>query len=176
MAGLGADDPTAALAEAYDRYHQRVRVLARRLLADDVAAEDVVQEVFVGLPRASRGYRGSADFESFVLGIAVKRARQHLRAVIRRRRALARLAGNPFADEPPQPERLAYRRQLASHLVRALDQLPAEQRVAFVLCEVEELTAGAAAAIAGVPEPTIRTRCFHARRRLRALLEEEHAE
>jgi hypothetical protein len=48
-----------------------------------------------------------------------------------------------------------------------LDQLPAAQREAFVLCQVEELTSAEAAILAGTPEATMRTRLFHARRRLR---------
>jgi RNA polymerase sigma-70 factor, ECF subfamily len=43
-----------------------------------------------------------------------------------------------------------------------------------VLCEVEELTSVQAAVIADAPEATIRTRLFHARRRLRDLLATEH--
>ena len=61
----------------------------------------------------------------------------------------------------------------AAQIVAALDQLPLAQRVAFVLCDVQELTSGEAAALAGVPEATIRTRLFHARRRLRELLQPE---
>ena len=71
------------------------------------------------------------------------------------------------------PSSDAYRRELGIRLAAALDALPMPQRVAFVLCEVEELTAGQAAAIAGAPEATIRTRLFHARRRLRDLLAPE---
>src|SRR5689334_6177839 len=48
------------LARAFDRWHQRVRVLARRLLSDDAAAEDVVQEVFAALPGAMRRFRGDS--------------------------------------------------------------------------------------------------------------------
>ena len=64
-------------------------------------------------------------------------------------------------------------RALAAQIVAALDQLPLAQRVAFVLCEVQELTSVEAAALAGVPEATDRTRVFHARRRLRQLLQPE---
>jgi RNA polymerase sigma-70 factor (ECF subfamily) len=59
-------------------------------------------------------------------------------------------------------------------LASALDQLPLAQRVAFVLCEVEDLTSAKAAVVAAAPEATIRTRLHHARRRLRELLAEEH--
>jgi RNA polymerase sigma-70 factor, ECF subfamily len=159
----------AALASAFDRWHQRVRVLARRLLSDPAAAEDVVQDVFTALPRAARRFRGEADLETFLLGIAVKRVRHHRRAALRRRKALERLR---VVDRlgPVNPEQDAYRRQLGARLAAALDELPLAQRVAFVLCEVEELTSVQAAVIADAPEATIRTRLFHARRRLRDLL------
>jgi RNA polymerase sigma factor (sigma-70 family) len=61
-----------------------VRVLARRLLSDDAADEDVVQEAFTALPRAVRHFRGEVDLETFLLAIAVKRARHHQRAAARR--------------------------------------------------------------------------------------------
>ena len=48
-----------------------------------------------------------------------------------------------------------------------------EQRVAFVLCEVEERTSTEAARIVGAPEATLRTRLFHAKRKLRQALEVE---
>jgi len=168
VAALGAGD-LAALAAAFDRWHQRVRVLARRLLSDPAAAEDVVQDVFTALPRAVRRFRGDADLETFLLGIAVKRVRHHRRAALRRRLALQRLR-EVDARGPVDPEQDAYRRQLGARLAAALDELPLPQRVAFVLCEVEELTSIQAAVIADAPEATIRTRLFHARRRLRDLL------
>jgi RNA polymerase sigma-70 factor (ECF subfamily) len=164
-----------ALAAAFDRWHGRVRVLARRLLSDAASAEDVVQEVFASLLRAMRGFRGDADVETFILAIAVKRARHHLRAAVRRRRAMERLTvERRFAR--PDPEQDAYRRELGLRLERALDRLPIAQREAFVLCEVEELSSPRASEIAAVPEATIRTRLFHARRRLRELLGAEEQE
>jgi len=163
------DGNLAALAAAYDRWHQRVRVLARRLLSDPAAAEDVVQDVFTVLPRAVRRFRGDADLETFLLGIAVKRVRRHRRAAFRRLKALERLRAIDLRG-PIDPEQDTYRRQLGARLAAALDELPLPQRVAFVLCEVEELTSVQAAVIADAPEATIRTRLFHARRRLRDLL------
>jgi RNA polymerase sigma-70 factor (ECF subfamily) len=168
VAALGAGD-LAALATAFDRWHQRVRVLARRLLSDPAAAEDVVQDVFTALPRSARRFRGDAALETFLLGIAVKRVRHHRRAALRRRKALERLRAVERRG-PIDPEQDAYRRQLGARLAAALDELPLPQRVAFVLCEVEELTSAQAAVIADAPEATIRTRLFHARRRLRDLL------
>ena len=164
-----------ALAAAFDRWHGRVRVLARRLLSDPASAEDVVQEVFACLTPAMRRFRGEVDVEAFILAIAVKRARHHQRAAARRRRAMERLAIEDRSGRS-DPERDAYRRELGRHLEAALDRLPLAQREAFVLCEVEELSSPRACQIASVPEATIRTRLFHARRRLRELLGAEEAE
>ena len=164
-----------ALAAAFDRWHSRVRVLARRLLSDPASAEDVVQEVFASLVRAMRGFRGEVDVETFILAIAVKRARHHQRAAVRRRRAMERLALEGRLARP-DPEQDTYRRELGLRLEAALDHLPIAQREAFVLCEVEELSSPRACEIADVPEATIRTRLFHARRRLRDLLAGERSE
>jgi RNA polymerase sigma-70 factor (ECF subfamily) len=169
--GLRRQD-LGALARAFDRWHHRVRVLARRLLSDAAAAEDVAQETFTALPRAVRGFRGEAALETFLLAIAVKRARHHRRAAARRQRALARLSSEQ-RNPPRDPEQETYRRQLGLQLGAALDRLPLPQRIAFVLCEIEELTSSQAAAVAGIPEATVRTRLFHARRRLRDWLEME---
>ena len=164
-----------ALAAAFDRWHVRVRVLARRLLSDPASAEDVVQDVFAALIHAMRRFRGDVDVETFILAIAVKRARHHQRVAARRRRALERLAGEDrFAR--PDPEADTYRRELGLRLEAALDRLPIAQREAFVLCEVEELSSPRVSEIASVPEATIRTRVFHARRRLRDLLSGERDE
>lgn len=171
LAGLRAGQ-LDALARAFDRWHQRVRVLARRLLSD-VVAEDVVQETFAALPDAVARFRGEVDLESFLLGITVKRARRHYRAAARRGRALERLAKEE-KHGPRDPEQDAYRRELARRMAAALDDLPAAQREAFVLCEIEEMTSAQAAALVDVPEATVRTRLFHARRRLRDLLDEDH--
>jgi RNA polymerase sigma-70 factor (ECF subfamily) len=166
------DGRVEGIARAYDRWHHRVRVLAVRLLGDEAAGEDVVQETFVALTRAVRRFRGEVSLERFVLAIAVKRARHHLRGTIRRRRQMAALAVEA-SPEGRDPEHHAYRRQLAGRLAGALDLLPGAQREAFVLCEVEEMTALEAAHLIRAPEATVRTRLFHARRRLRELLSEE---
>jgi RNA polymerase sigma-70 factor (ECF subfamily) len=161
-----------AMAALYDGHHQRVRVLARRLLGDDAAAEDVVQEVYAALPRAAGRYRGDADAQAFLLGITVKRARSHLRAAIRRRRLLESYARHERPG-PRNPEQDAYREQLVRRLLWALDRISLAHREAFVLCEVEGIKAAEAAAILGIPEATVRTRLFHGRARLRALMADE---
>ncbi len=161
-----------AIARIYDAHHTALRALARRLVGDEAIAEDLVHETFIALPGAIRGFRGDASLRSFVMGIAVNRAKKYIRAATRRRAAHDRHAAQPPPADAPGPDVALARRQLAEALHRALDALPHDQRVAFVLCEIDELTSVAAAAIVGCPEETIRTRLYHARRKLRAHLEE----
>ncbi|MBK9034722.1 MAG: RNA polymerase sigma factor [Myxococcales bacterium] len=164
-----------AISEAYSAHHAPVRAFARRLLGDDAAAEDVVHDTFIALPRTVANFRGASSLRSFVIGVAANRARRHVRTVARRRRAMARLAETTAVrdDHAVGPDHLAQRRRLAERLALALDQLAHDQRVAFVLCEVEQRSAVEVAVILAVPEGTVRSRVFHARRRLRELLAEE---
>ena len=161
-----------AIAEAYDAHHAAVRAFARRLVGDASAAEDLVHEVFVALPRAMKRFEGQSSLRTFIVGIAVHHARHHVRAATRRRAALSRLEKEPQGTVQ-DPEKAARQKELSRVLTRALDRLPLDQRVAFVLCEVEERSSREAAQIAGVPEGTLRTRLFHAKRKLREELERE---
>jgi RNA polymerase sigma-70 factor (ECF subfamily) len=125
------------------------------------------------LPKAIRRYERRASLRTFLISIAVNHARHYVRGAARRRAAMDRLAVVP---ESPQtqaadPEHSLERYQLAQLLSAGMDTLSLDQRIAFVLCEVEERSSREASSIVGVPEATIRTRLFHAKRKLRAFLE-----
>jgi len=156
-----------ALRAAYWQHHVAVRAFAGRLLGDHAAAEDLVHDVFVALPRAVRRFRGDASFQTFLLGIAANLARRYLRSTKRRRAALARLALEPNPNVP-RPDHCAADAELAVRLMRALDVLPDKLRVSFVLCQVEERDATEAAKILGIPAATVRARVRAARSRLQS--------
>lgn len=162
----------AAVGQIYDEHHEAVRAFATRLVGEPASAEDLVHEVFVSLPQAMRGFRGESSIRTFLISIAVNHARHFVRSAARRRTALDKLSLEP-PPSSPNPERDYRRRQLADALTRALDALPLDQRVAFVLCDVEERSSSQVARIVGAPEGTVRTRLFHARKKLRAQLEKE---
>jgi RNA polymerase sigma-70 factor, ECF subfamily len=167
-----------AIGEAYAAHHAAVRAFARRLVGDDAAAEDIVHDTFVALPDAVGRFRGEGSLRGFLIGVAANRGRRHIRSAMRRRRAMDRLAESTSvrgADHAPDPGVEAARKRLADRLSAALDELPVDQRVTFVLCEVEQRTSVEVATILDVPEGTVRSRLFHARRRLRELLAGEAA-
>ena len=169
-ARIADGDPTA-VDEAYRLHHAALRAFANRFLGDSSAAEDLVHDVFVALPSAMRRFRGDSSLRTFLIAIAVKRAYKHVRSATRRRAALARLAEQPERTTRG-PDAALDDARMADALYRALDRLPRDQRTAFVLCEVDQMTAGEAGAIVDAPEATVRTRLFHARKKLRELLQE----
>jgi RNA polymerase sigma-70 factor (ECF subfamily) len=71
------------------------------------------------------------------------------------------------------PEHVSQRRALAARLEGALDLLTLEHRVTFVLKEIEGCEAREVSEILGIPEATVRTRVFHAKKRLREALSQE---
>jgi RNA polymerase sigma-70 factor (ECF subfamily) len=168
ISALAAGDDSA-LCAVYRAHHAHVRAFARRLVGSEDEAEDLVHEVFSRLPGAARRFRGGSSLRTLLVGMAINLARHYVRAAARRRAAGVRLAREPrtAAQQPADP---VERRQLAEALVRALDTLPLDQRVAFVLCEVEERTSAEAAALARTNDGTMRARLMSARQKLRAQL------
>lgn len=157
-----------ALRALYRRHHVAVRAFAARLLGDEDAAEDLVHDVFVALPRAIKGFRAEAALEGYLIGIAANLARRHLRSSKRRRALLQRFSGEPLR-EVVRPDQAVADAELAARLMHALDQLPDRQRVAFVLCQIEERDASEVASILGVPASTVRARVRAARSCLQAM-------
>jgi RNA polymerase sigma-70 factor (ECF subfamily) len=155
-----------ALAELYDQHATALLAFARRLLGDPDAAQDLVHEVFMSAPGALQRFQGQSSLRTFLVSIAINHARHHLRSATRRRAMADRYAREPDA-RVDTPEEQAVRERLAHALNLALDTLPLDQRIAFVLCEIEERTSREAAEIVGVPEATVRTRLFHGKRKLR---------
>jgi len=164
-----------AITLVYQQHHVAVRTFAQRLVGDIEAAEDLVQDVFVALPTAIARFRGDCALRTFLVSIAINHAKNHVRAAARRRAALSRLAREPEPSSS-DPQRDAERRQLGGRLMLALDALPLEQRVAVVLSEIEERTSAEIATIVGAPEGTVRTRIFHAKRKLREILQSKGGE
>lgn len=167
-----AANDAQALGELYDRHHHGVRAFAQRLFGGAAEADDLVQETFLAAPSALRRFEGRASLRTFLLSIAVNHARHQRRSNARQRGFLDRLGLEPRAASETPDER-EERRELARTMQRLLDALSLDQRVAVVLCVIEERTSAEAAEIAGVAEATMRTRVFHARNKMRAALERE---
>ncbi|MET8815038.1 sigma-70 family RNA polymerase sigma factor [Streptomyces sp. NPDC004549] len=161
--GLVAGDERC-LAAAYHRWSPLVYTLARRALGNAGEAEDVTQQVFLGVWRGRAGYRAErGPLPGWIVGIARRKIADAL-AARTRRGELVTAAGTalPGPKAAPEPES-ALDRVLVR---RELGRLPAAQRRVLYLAFYEDLTQPQIAARTGWPLGTVKS---HARRGLHRL-------
>ena len=137
LASCLASSDLAAAARLYDRYVRNVRGMVHRLLGPDAELDDVVQDVFVTAISSVDKLREPALLKSWLLGIAVGKARGNLRARWRRR-WLSFLPTDELPDRP-EPARDVYA-DVAQEVGAVLDTLRAEERIALLLCRLEGLS------------------------------------
>jgi RNA polymerase sigma-70 factor, ECF subfamily len=162
-----------ALAEAYRRHAGAVHALARRVLLDDSAAEEVVQEVFIRLwnsPERFDAQRGS--LRSFLLAQAHGRAVDILRSETSRKRREERDARST-AESGYDLEREVWDMAMAERVKQAVGSLPAEERRSIELAYFGGHTYREVAAVLGQPEGTVKSRIRSGLRRLRSHLADE---
>ncbi len=154
---------------AFVNHHGEARALARKLTRSDADADDISADAFAALPDAMQRYRGENDApaRSFLMGIVANLARRFRRAHARRLEIHEAVSVEPRA-RPDDPEASVARSEMVRRLASALDALPDVQREAFLLAAIEDCSAREIASAQRVPEATVRTRIFYARRTLRA--------
>jgi RNA polymerase sigma factor (sigma-70 family) len=165
---VGNDE--AALAEIYDQYASFVYGLALRVIGDARAAEDVSQDVFVGLwerPAAFDPDRGS--LRTWLGTLTHRRAVDYVRREEARRRRAERDAAR--AVSAPDVEELATAMVAAERVRAALDVLPSEQRRAIQLAYFGGKTYRQVAEVLGIPEGTAKSRLRLGLRRIAEALE-----
>lgn len=153
------------------RHNQRVFRAARAIVKDDAEAEDVMQDAYVRAFEHLDAFEGRARFSTWLTRIAVHEAF----ARARRARRFEPLEAEPEEQlmstrRPASPEETAIDRETRAVLESAIDALPEDFRVVFVLRAVEEMSGVDTAACLGIPEETVKTRLHRARGRLQAEL------
>ncbi len=128
-------------------------------------AEDIAQNVCMKLPEKLAGFRGEADFSSWLYRLTINAAHDYLRTT-----GKAQAREQPFAEDfdPPSGDIPADRRLAAKQAMMAIHQLPADLRDAVLLVYAEDKNHKEAARILGCAETTISWRIFQARKKLRA--------
>jgi RNA polymerase sigma-70 factor (ECF subfamily) len=160
-----------AVDDLYVRFRRPAFALARRILSDDVLAEDVLQDVFLSVwrdPAAYDGARGS--FASWLLAMVHHKAVDAVRREEsqRRRTALAEedLALNePVAARDVDEE--VWSRVVAEQVRSALGELSAPQREALTLAYYGGYTQREVSSLTGAPLGTVKTRMLAGMRRLK---------
>ena len=160
QAARGSGDALAALFELHAAMVHRV---AYRLTMSADDAEDIVQDVFVGLPEALGSYASNGDFAAWLRKVTVRTTLMRMRSG--RRRAAAALRAKSERDEA-MSNFLLDRMAIAT----ALAALPSELRIVFMLADMEGYAHAEIAGMLGIRTGTSEVRLHRARRKLRALL------
>jgi RNA polymerase sigma-70 factor (ECF subfamily) len=172
LEGCRARDPDA-FRSFVKRYERMVFAVVSRIAGVGPHVEDLAQEAFLRAFRAFPTFEldGPARPSTWLITIA---ARLALNA---RRQTSQKAAAVPIAyaaavRDGATPETERARRELGRAIARAADDLPVDQRAAFVLAEFHGLSIAEIATVLETPEPTIKTRLFRARAHLRERLAE----
>ena len=153
----------AAFAALYHRHASAAFSAAYRLLGNAADAEDVVQELFLVLPKTLAGYEpGRGALGAWLRRVAVRLALMRMRTVRRRRETDAGSVATLLARDDSALERLS--------IEAALARLSEEQRTVFLLKEVEGYEHREIAALLDISVANSEVRLFRARQALRVLL------
>jgi RNA polymerase sigma-70 factor (ECF subfamily) len=157
----------AAFGVLVERYAPQARRVARAVLGDPDEADDAAQDGFLSALVKLGQYDARRPFGPWLMRIVANAATDR-----RRRRQVRRVEPlDPgLVGGGPRPDADAIRNELGERLRAALAELPPRRRTAVVLFDVEGYSHAEIAGMLGIPEGTVRSEVFHARRRLRALL------
>jgi RNA polymerase sigma-70 factor, ECF subfamily len=180
-----------AFASLIDRYHRSLFRLARMYVATDAVAEEVVQETWMGVLSGLGTFEGRSSLKTWLFRILTNRAKTR---GAREARSVpfamnepeeegdpavdpTRFLPNDMWGSPPRPweddtpEKLLADREAVAFVARAIDALPARQRIVITLRDVEGLDAEEVRNVLGVSETNQRVLLHRARSRVRNDLE-----
>jgi len=172
-----------ACAELVAGHERMVYTLALHLLGDRDEALDLSQEVFLRVFRTIHSFRGQSALKTWIYRIVVNQARNRQRFWRRRRRADQVSLDQHVAEhgdlrqpgDGSSPDRAFVRKELASKLWSALNDLPFDQRTVVVLREIDGLSYDEIAFSLGVAVGTVKSRLTRARQVLRHQLRESRS-
>lgn len=160
-------------------FQDKVFNTALGLLQHHTEAEDIAQEVFIQVYRSIGQFKGDSLLSTWIYRITVTRALDHLRSKKRKKRFgfLSSLFGD---DNKPvyEPEDFNHpgvqkeRKEDAALLFKMIDQLPENQRTAFILNKVEELSYREIAGILNSSESAVDSLLQRAKQNLRKKLKD----
>lgn len=152
------------------RYERAVFALLSRIVGPGAHVEDLAQETFLRAYRAIPGFDldGPARPSTWLLTIATRLALDARKKKTHETRQLDEAA---IVADGSTPETERNRIQLGRAIANAANELPDDQRAAFVLAEFHDMSIAEIASALEIPENTAKTRLFRAREKLRAALE-----
>ncbi len=157
-----------ALQVLYGRHHVRVFRFLLRFVSDESTAEDLVSEVFLDAWRQADRFEARSQVSTWLLAIARNKALSALRK--RTTEELDEEVAEFIEDPSDSPEVAMQKAQTMTILQRCLTQLSPAHREIVDLVYYHEKTIDEVAEIIGVPQNTVKTRMFYARKRIAELM------
>jgi RNA polymerase sigma-70 factor, ECF subfamily len=167
LIGRIANGDRLAMQVLYARHHVRVFRFVVRLVRDEATAEDVISEVFLDVWRQAGRFEGRSAVSTWMLAIARFKA---LSALRRRDEELDEEAAGAIEDPSDDPGTVLEKKDKSVMIRKCLTGLSAEHREIIDLAYYHEKSVKEVAEIVGIPENTVKTRMFYARKRLAELL------
>jgi RNA polymerase sigma-70 factor (ECF subfamily) len=166
-----AGDPDA-FGELVRRHRDRLWAVALRTLRDREEAADAVQDALVSAFRAAHTFRGQSAVTTWLHRITVNACLDRVRKAASRKTSPVDDAErlDQLLEPHESAEAPAVRQDLQRQLQEALATLPAEQRAALVLVDMQGYPVAEAASILEVPTGTVKSRCARGRARLAPLV------
>jgi len=165
--------------ELVERYNQRLLNFIYRLIGDRERSEDLVQETFIRVYKHLRRFDTSKKFSTWVYTIASNLAKNELRNRSRNPIVLFQHIVKDweddhkpleFIDNSKRPDDLFMRRHMKEVIEKAVEKLPANHRVVFVLRETEGKSYEEIAEITNCSLGTVKSRLNRARNNFAALI------
>jgi len=159
-----------ALQVLFARHNVQTYRFLLRLVGDEALAEDLVSEVFLDVWRNAHQFKGNSRVTTWILGIARFKALSALRR--RKDDALDDDAAAAIPDSADDPEIAVEKKDRVAILRRCMSHLSLAHREIIDLAYYQDKSINEVAEILGVPENTVKTRMFHARKRMSELLQQ----
>jgi RNA polymerase sigma-70 factor (ECF subfamily) len=160
-----------AMQVLFARHHVRVYRFVLRLVRNDATAEDLISEVFLDIWRQAGKFEGRSAVSTWMLSIARFKALSALRR--RPERELDEETAEQIKDHSDDPEVALAKKDKAAVLRECLSKLSADHREIVDLVYYHEKSVEEVAGIVDIPEATVKTRMFYARKKLSELLKEQ---
>jgi RNA polymerase sigma-70 factor, ECF subfamily len=168
LIGLIADGDKRAMQVLYARHNVRVYRFIIRLTGNASLAEDLVSEVFLDVWRQAEGFESKSQVSTWLLAIARYKALSALRR--RTDEHLDDQMAATIEDTADSPETVVDTKDRNTVVQKCLRQLSPAHREVIDLVYYHEKSVEEVAGIVGIPENTVKTRMFYARKRLSELL------
>ena len=160
-----------AMQVLFVRHHVRVYRFVLRLVRNEATAEDLISEVFLDIWRQAGKFEGRSQVSTWMLSIARFKALSVLRK--RPEEELDEETAERIEDQSDDPETTLAKKDKGALLRQCLSALSAEHREIIDLVYYHEKSVEEVAGIVGIPEATVKTRMFYARKKLSELLKEQ---